>query len=94
MHKCRPLLTKVKTWQDGGSEVPDQIRQTTDAHVQSTGGETVGTQSAPSDGGKILVHTSDTQLRQLAEAISADLDRGATPSSSTEPDLTFDKKFR
>lgn len=72
-------------------DVPDETRQTPDAHVQSTGGETAGTQSAPSDGGKIPVHISDTQLRQLAEAISAGLDRGATPSSSTEPDLTFDE---
>lgn len=72
-------------------DVPDEIRQTPDAHVQSTGGETARTQSAPSNGGKIPEHISGTQLRQLAEPISAGIDRGATPSSSTEPDLTFDE---
>nr|XP_034339190.1 uncharacterized protein LOC105321772 [Crassostrea gigas] len=72
-------------------DVPEEMRQIPDAHVQSTGGETAGTQSAPSDGGKIPVHISDYQLRQLAEAISAGIDRGATPSSSTEPDLNFDE---
>lgn len=35
------------------------------------------------------MHISDTQLRHLAEAILAGIDRGATPLSSTEPDLTF-----
>eukprot|EP00105_Crassostrea_gigas_P005069 XP_011418528.1 PREDICTED: uncharacterized protein LOC105321772 [Crassostrea gigas] len=72
-------------------DIPEEMRQTPDAHVKSTGGETAGTESAPSDGGKIPMHISDYQLRQLAEAISAGIDRGATPSSSTEPDLTFDE---
>uniref|UniRef100_A0A8W8MSY0 Uncharacterized protein n=1 Tax=Magallana gigas TaxID=29159 RepID=A0A8W8MSY0_MAGGI len=83
--RCRQWLLDRRQTLD----VPDEITQTPDAHVQSTGGETARTQSSPSDSGKIPVHISDTQLRHLAEAILVGIDRGATPLSSTEPDLTF-----